>query len=84
MIHITGSRLVNRKNALTEIKVYSNCPNVELQLNGKSLGAVTPDDLHICRWENVQLQPGANDLEAMAPGTPLIDKCGWVYTAFQP
>jgi len=84
MVHITGSRLVDRKGALTEIEVYSNCPNVELKLNGKSLGAVAPDDLHICRWPNVQLQPGANSLEATAPGTPLIDTCAWRYAADQP
>jgi beta-galactosidase len=84
MLHITGRRLVDRRNARTEIKVYSNGTSVELKLNGKSLGAVAPDDLHTCRWENVLLQPGKNEVEAAVPGTPLTDQCAWTYAAFQP
>ena len=80
MLHIAGRRFVERRQAVTDIKVYSNCPSVELKVNGKSLGLVVPDDLHICRWKNVELQPGNNEIAASSPGTSLTDKCGWNYT----
>jgi beta-galactosidase len=80
MLHIKGRRLVDRKNAVTDVEVYSNCASVELKLNGKSLGIVVPDDLHICRWKNVQLKPGPNSLETTSPGTSLSDQCNWTYT----
>jgi beta-galactosidase len=80
MLHINGSRLVERHSANTDVEVYSNCASVELKLNGKSLGVVVPDDLHICRWKSVPLTPGANTLEATSPGTMLNDKCNWNYT----
>jgi len=83
MLHIADRRLIDRKNAVTEIKVYSNCPSIDLKVNGKSLGTVAPDDLHICRWKDVQLQPGANTVEATAPGTSLTDTCDWTYVVDQ-
>lgn len=80
MVHINGRRLVDHKNALTDITVYSNCPSIELKLNGKSLGIVEPDALHICRWKNVHLKPGTNALEAISACTSLTDKVTWLYT----
>jgi len=80
MLHIAGRRFVERRQAVTDVEVYSNCPSVELKVNGKSLGLVVPDDLHICRWKNVELQPGNNEIAAASPGTSLTDKCGWNYT----
>ena len=37
-VHIAGKRYVNRHEEMTEIKVYSNLPQVELFVNGKSAG----------------------------------------------
>jgi len=79
MLHINGCRLVDRKNAVTDVEVYSNCASVDLVLNGKLLGILVPDDLHICRWKGVQLKSGANILQATSPGTSLSDSCHWNY-----
>jgi len=37
-VHLCGKRYVEREEAVTKIKVYSNLPEVELFANGKSLG----------------------------------------------
>jgi beta-galactosidase len=80
MVHIASKRMTPRKLANTEIKVYSNCDSVELKLNGKSLGSVRPDDIKICRWKNVQLEPGNNRLECigLTSGCKVTDDCDWV------
>jgi beta-galactosidase len=84
MVYITSRRAMERKLAQTDIKVYSNCASVELLLNGKSLGKVTPDDLKIARWSNVTLQPGQNEVVAVgtaADGKVVRDTCAWTLTA---
>jgi len=80
MVHISASRMTPRKQAVTEVKIYSNCPQVELRLNGKSLGVAKIDDLHTSRWPQVHLAPGENRLEAIGrrEGRELRDACTWV------
>jgi beta-galactosidase len=80
MLHLNSRRFTDRHQATTTVEVYSNASSVELKFNGKSLGAVTPDDLHICRWKDVSLQKGNNVVEVNAPGTQLTDRCEWNYT----
>jgi beta-galactosidase len=79
MVYITSRRFTPRKDATTEIKVYSNTTQVELKVNGKSLGAVKPDDIRICKWPGVQLSPGVNKIEAtgQANGQEVRDTCEW-------
>ncbi len=80
MVYIASRRMTPRKQATTQVKVYSNCGEVELKVNGKSLGLTKPDDVRIFRWENVELQAGTNRIEATARvGEKAIgDKCEWI------
>lgn len=80
MVHITSHRLVSRLQSTTEVKVYSNCPEVELKVNSRSQGVMKPDDLKIARWPVVNLQPGINTIEATTRSNDktLSDSCKWV------
>ncbi|MGA3171396.1 MAG: glycoside hydrolase family 2 TIM barrel-domain containing protein [Chthoniobacteraceae bacterium] len=80
MIHIASSRMTPRRLAVTDIEVFSNCDRVELIVNGKSLGAAPPDNVKVFRWGNVTLQPGRNEIKAIASsgGRELDDSCEWV------
>jgi beta-galactosidase len=80
MVHIAARRLTPRIQPSTEIKIYSNCPSVELKVNGKVLPAVTPDKVHVFRWEDVPLQMGDNQIEALgtAGDKAASDQCTWV------
>jgi beta-galactosidase len=82
MVYITSRRLTPRKQPVTEIKVYSNLPVVQLKVNGRALPPVQPDAVHVFRWEQVALQPGDNQIEATgaADGRTVSDHCTWVLT----
>ncbi len=83
MVYIASRRNTQRTQAATGVKVYSNCAEVELKVNGQSAGKVTPDEVRVCHWENVQLKPGRNRIEvsAKANGDKLTDTCEWTLQA---
>ncbi|HLA85520.1 MAG TPA: glycoside hydrolase family 2 TIM barrel-domain containing protein [Thermoguttaceae bacterium] len=78
MVYITSRRFTPRKKPTTEVKVYSNCTDVELFVNGQSLGKKTSDD-HIFRWKGVKLAEGDNMLKAVGrTGEKTCqDACAW-------
>ncbi len=80
MVYLAARRSTPRRQAVTEVKVYANCPQVDLKVNGQSVGSAQPDETHVCRWPNVTLQPGSNRVEAAgrAPGGEAVsDHCEW-------
>jgi beta-galactosidase len=79
VLYITSRRHVDRGDALTPVKIYSNAPAVTLRVNGVEVGTSKVDDLKIARWEDVRLQPGANKIEVQAvrDGHQLADSCVW-------
>jgi len=49
-VHLCGKRYIDRPEKVTKVTVYSNLPEVELFVNGKSVGKQTAED-HFFRFE---------------------------------
>lgn len=79
VLHITSKRDIARREPLTNIKVYSNCTNVHLKVNGQDCENPTQEG-NIFIWQNVSLKKGENRIEVSGDkGTAqLSDKCKWV------
>jgi beta-galactosidase len=78
-IYIASRRFIERTNAVTDVKVYSNASGVELMLNGASQGKRLDGTNCIFVWSHVVLKPGENRVEARASknGQALRDECVW-------
>jgi len=78
-VYLTGRRFVERTEALTEVKVYSNCEWVELRLNGQSLGRRDAPSTRAFVWPGVTLSEGDNLVEAegWSGGVSCRDSCTW-------
>jgi beta-galactosidase len=83
VLYITSRRFVERTNAVTDMKIYSNAGKVELRLNGKSLGTRNDGTNGVFIWKNVKLSPGENQVIARAErdGRELNDGCVWTLQA---
>ncbi|HEY5226992.1 MAG TPA: glycoside hydrolase family 2 TIM barrel-domain containing protein [Opitutaceae bacterium] len=80
VLHIASRRFVDRVDPVTEVKVYSNAPEVTLQVNGVSLGTRSdPTGSRIFRWPGVTLAPGDNQVTVTAFTGPSAasDSCTW-------
>ncbi len=62
-VYIAERRWDTRRRTTQQIKVYSNRPEVELIVNGTSLGTKTGTN-GTFRWEEVALHEGTNTIEA--------------------
>lgn len=88
MVHIAGHSQPVRwgdENERKEVLVYSNCPQVELFVNGESQGVKKRDSQNYpaagLRWP-VKLNPGDNEVKAVAIAknkTRHEDSLNWVY-----
>lgn len=88
MVHIAGHSQPVRwgdENESKEVLVYSNCPQVELFVNGESQGVRKRDSQNYpaagLRWF-VKLNPGDNEVKAVAIAknkTSYEDSLNWVY-----
>lgn len=66
MVHIVDRRLERRTDAEVEIKAYSNLAELELSLNGRTIGRHPVED-HIARW-NLTLATGRNRVTVTGDG----------------
>jgi beta-galactosidase len=78
-VYIASRRFVARTEAVTQVKVYSNQPSVELLHNGQSLGTRIVDQ-GIATWDEVQLIPWANRFVAKA--TDVVDNVDWILNVY--
>jgi beta-galactosidase len=78
VVHINGSRYVERPYAITDVRIYSNASSVRLSHNGLDLGEVDCRQ-GVCVWPNVVLRPGVNNLSASGifSGRTVTDSVQW-------
>jgi beta-galactosidase len=67
-VHITSKRFVDRPEETITVKIYSNCHDVTLYVNGHELESQTSDD-KVFIFKNVQLQEGTNIVKAVSHET---------------
>jgi beta-galactosidase len=78
VLYITSRDYVNRPSDTVDVKVYSNLDQVELIVDGVSLGTLQSSN-HIFQWTGVTLAPGKNDVKVTATqgGLTYTDKVTW-------
>ncbi len=78
MVHINGKTFTVRDSSEITVEVYSNAGEVDLFLNGISIGVEKSGD-HRFFWHGVSLKPGFNHVKAVASigGKEYFDQCWW-------
>lgn len=66
MVYIANRRHTERTNPQTSVMVFTNMPEVELLVNGVSVGICKPDAYATCQWSDVHLTSGENVVEVRA------------------
>ncbi|CAM4258226.1 beta-galactosidase [Paenibacillus endophyticus] len=64
-VHIASKRFIDRAEESISIKVYSNCSEVTLFVNGAKVQTLTSDEKIFC-FEDVRLVDGLNAIRAVA------------------
>lgn len=62
VLHIAGKRCDSRTSNVQTIMAFTNQPEAELFVNGKSYGKVKADEYCIVKWEKVSLADGLNEI----------------------
>ncbi len=71
--HITGRRFSTRTQALIDIKVYSNQPELELFVNKQSVGKLELNENKKITWPQVELTLGDNLIEVANHQGNIVD-----------
>lgn len=64
-VHITSKRFIDRAEETIRVKVYSNCEEVKLYVNGAAVSTKTGAD-KIFVFENITLKDGRNEVKAVS------------------
>ena len=83
MVYITSRRDAVRTIEDTPIKIYSNCDDVELFVNGKKCASSMERQGNICIWNAIRLAEGENLIEAKGldenGAVQCYDQCKWFF-----
>jgi beta-galactosidase len=81
VLHLTSKRDAIRDKAETEIKVYSNCEEVLLKVNGGLVGRIKQSECAngVFKWPTILLHSGENiiQIEGQKDGRLHKDECVW-------
>lgn len=79
MVHLNSDNFTSRTNSITSVRAYSNCDEVELVVNGRSIGTNKPDKIKVVEWRDVRLSPGRNQIElrGRSGANQISDSCIW-------
>lgn len=72
MLYLAGKRNTERTKRMQTITAFTNQPEAELFVNGKSYGKAMVNEYAILEWKNVELQPGENDIKVISKNKKLI------------
>ena len=80
VVHLNSSRFAVRGLDHIPVKVYANTVEVELIVNGKSVGKKSGENC-VFVWDGVALKEGENHVVARGErdGEPIEDSCTWTY-----
>ena len=75
MLYLAGKRNIIRFQRLQTIIAFTNQPEAELFVNGKSCGKAAADQYAVLEWKNVELQSGENEIKVVSTNKkqPLSD-----------
>ncbi len=73
MLYLAEKRFKERKASKIQIKVYTNLNEVELFVNGISIGTKKPE-MGICLWNDIELKKGNNDIKVSGITTKNAEK----------
>jgi len=81
VLHLLDKRLTNRPSDRIAIDAVSNAATVSLSVNGKVV-AQRPVVDHVAHFADVPLEPGANQVQAVAKGEGfrITDNAVWIRT----
>lgn len=79
VLHIASKRYMIRDKAEVPVKVYTNCTDVSLEVDGRKYEADAIND-GVAEWKNVVLKPGVNSLKVTGThgGEKITDTCEWI------
>ena len=79
VLYITSRRFMERTNAVTDVKIYSNATEPEFFVNGVSQGKHSDGVNGVFVWKDITLASGENKITASAlkDGQTLNDACVW-------